>query len=203
MSKRGIGMRQTRMICTEFNTREDGDKGLTIEGYFAVFNSIYDIAPGMSESIAPGAFTEALGGDVRALVNHDTTLVLGRNKAGTLELREDSHGLWGEVRINPNDSAAMDLYERVKRGDVDGCSIGFDIAEEKTDFLENGDVHFTIEKISPLYEVSACTFPAYQETNVSAREAQVEEIRRRERDAWKTKLKERLQNGIKSTDDAQ
>ena len=79
----GIGSRQTRMICTEFNTREDGDNPL-IEGYFAVFNSNYDIGWGMSESIAPGAFTEALGGDVRALVNHDSTLVLGRNKANTL-----------------------------------------------------------------------------------------------------------------------
>ena len=78
--------KQLRMINTEFNTREDGED-LYIEGYFAVFNSNYDIAEGMSESIAPGAFTEALGGDVRALVNHDTTLVLGRNKANTLELK--------------------------------------------------------------------------------------------------------------------
>lgn len=196
MSK--IGKRQTRMVCTEFITRDDSGAP-TIEGYFAVFNSDYNIAPGMSESIAPGAFTEALGGDIRALVNHDTTLVLGRNKAGTLELREDSHGLWGSVQINPNDQAAVDLYERVKRGDVDGCSIGFDIAEEKTDFLENGDVHFTIVKIAPLYEVSACTFPAYQETNVTARTAQVEEIRRREADAWRTQMKERIKNGTQSS----
>lgn len=202
MNNRDIGMRQTRMVCTEFKTREDGENSPTIEGYFAVFNSNYDIVDGVSESIAPGAFTEALGGDVRALVNHDTTLVLGRNKAGTLELREDSHGLWGQVRINPNDSAAVDLYERVKRGDVDGCSIGFDIAEEKTDFLDNGDVHFTIEKVNPLYEVSCCTFPAYQETNISARTAQVEEIRKREADAWKKKMKERLHNGTKSADEA-
>ena len=197
----GIGKRQLRMINTEFNTREDGED-LTIEGYFAVFNSDYDIMPGMSESIAPGAFAEALGGDVRALVNHDTTLVLGRNKANTLSLREDSHGLWGQIRINPNDSAAMDLCARVQRGDVDGCSIGFDIAEEKTEFSDNGDVHFTIEKVDPLDEVSACTFPAYQETNVSARAAQVEEIKKREADAWKQRMKERLHNGIKGIDEA-
>lgn len=197
-----IGSRQTRMVCTEFTTREDGDANPTIEGYFAVFNSNYDIAAGMTESIAPGAFTEALGGDVRALVNHDTTLVLGRNKANTLELREDSHGLWGQVRINPNDSAAMDLYQRVKRGDVDGCSIGFDIAEEETEFRDNGDVHFTIKKVQPLYEISACTFPAYQETNISARSAQVEEIRKREAQAWRTSMKERLKNGITGTDEA-
>lgn len=190
----GIGSRQTRMICTEFNTREDGDNPL-IEGYFAVFNSNYDIGWGMSESIAPGAFTEALGGDVRALVNHDSTLVLGRNKANTLELKEDTHGLWGQVRINPKDSAAMDLYERVKRGDVDGCSIGFDIAEEITDYLENGDVHWTIQKVNPLYEVSCCTFPAYQETNISARSAQKEEIEKRKSETWKNEMKERLKHG--------
>ena len=197
---RAIGARQTRMICTEFQTREDGDGNPTIEGYFAVFNSNYDMGWGMSESIAPGAFTEALGGDVRALVNHDTTLVLGRNKAGTLDLKEDSHGLWGQVKINPNDSSAMDLYERVKRGDVDGCSIGFDIAEEETEFLENGDVHWTIKKVLPLYEVSACTFPAYEDTNVSARTAQREELQKRQSETWRARMKERLKHGTQSTD---
>lgn len=203
MNRKDIGSRQMRMICTDFKTREDGED-LTIEGYFAVFNSNYDIGMGMSEEIAPGAFEEAVSGDVRALVNHDTTLVLGRSKAGTLQLREDSHGLWGQVRINPNDSAAMDLYARVKRGDVDGCSIGFDIAEEETEFLDNGDVHWTIKKVMPLYEVSACTFPAYEETNVSARSAQAEELRKREREAWQARMKERLhKHGTESTDEAQ
>ena len=193
--------KELRMVSTEFNTREDGDD-LYIEGYFAVFNSNYDIAPGMSESIAPGAFTDALGGDIRALTNHDTTLVLGRNKANTLELSEDSHGLYGRIKINPNDSNAMDTYARVKRGDVDGCSIGFDIETERTEFLDNGDVHWTIEKIMPLYEVSCCTFPAYKETNISAREKQRDEIVKRESEAWKAKMKERLHNGFKSTDEA-
>lgn len=192
--------KQLRTVNTEFTTREESGE-LYIEGYFAVFNSNYEIAEGMSESIAPGAFSEALGGDIRALTNHDTTLVLGRNKANTLELKEDSHGLWGRIRINPNDSNAMDTYARVKRGDVDGCSIGFDIESERTDFLDNGDVHWTIEKIMPLYEVSCCTFPAYKETNISAREKQREEIVKREREMWKAKMKERLHNGIKSTDE--
>lgn len=200
MNRTGIGMRQVRMINTEFTTRDDGDE-LTIEGYFAVFNSDYNITSMMSESIAPGAFTDALGGDVRALVNHDTTLVLGRNKANTLELREDSHGLWGKVRINPNDSAAVDLYERVKRGDVDGCSIGFDIAEEETEYRDDGSIHFTIKRVDPLYEVSACTFPAYEQTNVQAREEQVETLKKREREAWQAQMKERLKHGTQSTDE--
>lgn len=190
MNREGIGMRQVRMINTDFTTREDGDE-LTIEGYFAVFNSVYQITSSLSESIAPGAFTEALGGDVRALVNHDTTLVLGRNTANTLELREDSHGLWGRVRINPNDSAAVDSYERIKRGDVDGCSIGFDIAEEETEYRDDGSIHWTITEVE-LHEVSVCTFPAYEDTNVSAREAQREQLRGNRLADWKQAAKARI-----------
>ena len=145
-------LRQVRSVPAEFQTREDGDD-LSIEGYFAVFNSNYEIGPGMSESIAPGAFSETLSGDIRALINHDTTLVLGRTKAGTLTLKEDTRGLWGHIDINRNDVDAMNLYERVKRGDVDQCSFGFDIRSEDTDISENGDVHWTITGVD-LYEVS-------------------------------------------------
>ena len=192
MNRDGLGSRQTRMVCTDFTTREDTENALVIEGYFAVFNSNYEIAPGMSESTAPGAFTDAVSGDIRALVNHDTTLVLGRTKAGTFKDKEDGHGLWGSIRINPNDSSAVDLYERVKRGDVDGCSIGFDIADEETEFLENGDVHWTIKKIFPLYECSCCSFPAYQETVIQAREKDFEEAKRRQAELYRSELRLKL-----------
>lgn len=180
-------LRQVRSTPTEFQTREDGEK-LSIEGYFAVFNSNYDIAPGLSESIAPGAFTDSMSGDIRALINHDTTLVLGRTKAGTLTIREDSHGLWGHVDINPNDVDAMNLYERVKRGDVDQCSIGFGIRSEDTDIRDDGSIHWTIKAVD-LYEVSCCTFPAYQETNISARTQERDTILKRETEAWREKMK--------------
>ena len=91
--------RQMRCNATEFQTREAED-GLFIEGYFSVFNTNYEIWPGATESVAPGAFSSTLGKDIRALVDHETRLVLGRNKSGTLELKEDSHGLWGRVKIN-------------------------------------------------------------------------------------------------------
>lgn len=188
-----IGARQVRAVPTQFTTREDGENP-AIEGYFAVFGSKYEIAPGMSESIAPGAFTETLTGDIRALTNHDTTLVLGRTKVHTLELREDSHGLWGHIDINPNDADAVNLYERVKRGDVDQCSFGFDIRSEDTEIGEDGSVHWTITGVD-LYEVSCCTFPAYEETNISARSAQRDTIRQRDLEAWKTRMKERLSDG--------
>ena len=184
--------RQVRAVPSDFQTREDNGEQ-RIEGYFAVFNSNYEIVPGMTESIAPGAFTSSMGNDVRALVNHDTTLVLGRTKAHTLELRQDDHGLWGSISINPKDADAVNLYERVKRGDVDQCSFGFAIREEETDFLDNGDIHWTIKDVE-LFEVSCCTFPAYKETNISAREQQRDHIKERELSAWKTTMKGKIEN---------
>ena len=185
--------RQLRTALSQFETREDGDD-LIIEGYFAVYNSNYDIAQGMSESIAPGAFADTLGNDIRALTNHDTSLVLGRNKAGTLELRADSHGLWGSIKINPNDQDAMNTYARVKRGDVNQCSIGFEILKEDTEIREDGSYHWTITKID-LWEVSVCTFPAYEETNISARKHDAEEIKKRSAEAWKEKVLKKLKGG--------
>ena len=183
-------MRTMRTISSEFKTREDGE-ALVIEGYFAVFNSIYDMGCGMTESIAPGAFTKSLSNDIRALTNHDSTLVLGRTKAHTLELREDSHGLWGKITINPNDRDAMNLYERVKRGDVDQCSFGFNIVSEETDFREDGSVHWTITE-TDTHEVSVCTFPAYEETAVSARQHDLDEIKKRADEKWRSEMLTKL-----------
>lgn len=185
--------RHLRSVATQFTTRQDGETP-HISGYFAVFNSNYEIAPGLSESIKPGAFSRTLANDVRALINHDTTLVLGRTKAHTLELREDERGLWGDISINPNDGDAMNLYERVKRGDVDQCSFGFEIISEETDFREDGTIHWTITDIN-LFEVSACTFPAYEATNISAREAQRDDLTARRLAAWKERMKGVLKDG--------
>ena len=193
---------QIRGFLTEFKTREDGEQPV-IEGYFSVFNSNYDMGFGMTESVAPGAFTKSMSNDVRALINHDSTLVLGRTKAHTLELREDSHGLWGKITVNPNDSDAMNLYERVKRGDVDQCSFGFNIVSEKTDFRDDGTIHWTITE-ADLHEVSVCTFPAYEDTAVSARKHDLDEIKKRETDKWRAEMRNKLKgvhkSGTESTD---
>ncbi len=186
-------LRQVRSVPTKFETREDDNGQLVISGYFSVFNSIYEIGPGMSESVAPGTFLSSLSGDVRALTNHDSTLVLGRTTAGTLKLREDDVGLWGDVIINPKDSDAVNTYERVKRGDVSQCSFGFRITKEDTEVKDDGSVHWTIREVE-LYEVSVCTFPAYEATNVQARSEQLAEIRAREFDAWKENMMRRIQS---------
>ena len=181
---------QIRAMCSEFTVREDSEEP-TIEGYFAVFNSIYEMWEGVTESIASGAFTKSISNDVRALINHDTTLVLGRTTAHTLELREDSHGLWGKITVNPKDSDAMNLYERVKRGDVSQCSFGFNIVSEETEFREDGSVHWTITE-ADLHEVSVCTFPAYEETAVSARKHDLEEIKKRKAEKWRSEMLTKL-----------
>lgn len=185
---RNLDKRTVRAIRTDFATREADDGLLIIEGYFAVFNSIYEIAPGMTESIAPGAFSNTLANDIRALINHDTTLVIGRNKAHTLDLKEDERGLWGSIIINPKDSDAVNGYERVNRGDVDQCSFGFQIRSEDTDIREDGSVHWTITDVD-LYEVSICTFPAYDATQVTARSHDRDEILSRTVAAWQARMK--------------
>ena len=188
--------RQLRSTPQQFRTRDDGDD-LIIEGYFAVFDSPYVLWDGATEIVKPGAFAGCLSGDIRALIDHDTRLVLGRTKAGTLTLREDARGLYGTIKINRDDADAMSLYARVQRGDVDQCSFGFDIEEETFVDLGGGQCRWEINKVNPLYEVSVVTYPAYEETAVKARHADLAEIQRRQAEAWKTKMINRLTGGDK------
>lgn len=193
--------RQMRGVPGSFKTRAEESGDMFISGYFAVFGSEYELWPGASESVDPHAFDEALDDDIRCLINHDTRLVLGRNIAGTLQLRVEEKGLWGEVKINPNDQDAVNVYQRVKRGDVNQCSFGFDIVAEE--FEDRGDsVHWTIKAVK-LYEVSVVTFPAYEETGVEARKRQVEDIRKRKNESWRARMMARMKgekNGTEKTD---
>lgn len=190
---------QTRSLATDLKTRAEDDGEKTIEGYFAVFNVQTELFPGAFEEIAPGAFDKTMGNDIRGLINHDTGLVLGRNKSGTLDLKVDSRGLWGSVRVNPDDSDAVNLYSRVKRGDVDQCSFGFNIINEETDFRDDGTVKWTLKEID-LHEVSVVTFPAYGETGVQARHNEIEQHEKRKLEQRKNKLKDVLKNGFKAID---
>ncbi|WP_307726016.1 HK97 family phage prohead protease [Clostridium butyricum] len=182
--------KQTRSLKTELKTRSEGEN-MTIEGYFVVFNSQTELWQGAYEEIAPQALDNTLSNDIRALINHDTRLVLGRNKSGTLDLKVDSRGLWGSIKINPNDTDAVNLYERVKRGDVDQCSFGFNVTSEETDWREDGTVKWTITGVD-LHEVSVVTFPAYEDTGVAARSKEVEQHKEKQLEVRKAKLKERL-----------
>lgn len=196
-------MEQRMLKMHDMQTRSDDNDDLVLEGYFAVYGDIYNVWEGATESIAPGAFSESISGDVRALYNHDDSLILGRTSAGTLTLRDDSHGLWGSIKINRNDTDAMNAYERIKRGDVTGCSFGFNIESEETEYRDDGTVHWTITKVNPLYEVSPCVFPAYGATTVSARGAELDAMKKRKLELRKQEILKRIRgenDGNQSTD---
>lgn len=183
--------KQTRTIDARFRTRsENGEK--RIEGYFSTFTGVYEICKGIIERVDPHAFDDCLDDDIRCLINHDTRLVLGRTKAGTLELRVDAEGLWGSVLINQEDQDAMNLYARVQRGDVSQCSFGFDILEEDDEWNnETGEAIFTIKKVK-LYEVSCVTFPAYPDTEISARRR---DVKSHELEIWKRRQLATMKGG--------
>jgi hypothetical protein len=139
-----------------------------LEGHAAVFNTFADIGGWFREQIAPGAFDRAIreGHDVRALINHDPNLILGRTSSKTLQLSVDDIGL--KIRLElPNTSYAKDLEESVKRGDISQMSFGFISIEEEWIFGDEGD-SVTIKDLR-LFDVSPVTYPAYVETDISAR----------------------------------
>lgn len=184
--KRCLVNRQSR-----FKTRADEETGKRyISGYFAVFGDLYEILPGMTEEVDPHAFDEALDDDIRCLADHDSRIVLGRNIAGTLTLKIDDKGLWGEVEINPNDTEAMNVYARVQRGDVNQCSFAFDVIEQEEQWSSN-TVHWILKKVK-LYEVSVVTFPAYEGTEVDARRKEVEKTKKRQAEAFKARMLQKL-----------
>jgi len=160
---------ERRSFPTEMvvSTREDG--GEKIVGHAAVFGKLSVPLLGYRERIRKGAFSEAIkNDDIRALWNHNSDYVLGRNKSGTLKLEEDDIGLRVEI-IPPSTQWAKDLVESIKRGDVDQMSFGFKALDEEWK-KENGENIRELVKVK-LFDVSPVTFPAYPETDVSVRSA--------------------------------
>ena len=173
--------------ASQFRAAEtDGKK--TIEAYFSVFGDTYEIWPGATESFDAHAFDNTINDDIRCLVDHDSSKVLGRTKAGTLSLAIDNYGLKGVVEINENDQDAMNLYARVQRGDVSQCSVGFDILNEEYVLNPDGNQHWTILDVK-LYEGSIVTFPAYEKTEAVARSMR----QKQSFQIWKKRMKERME----------
>lgn len=141
-----------------------------IEGHAAVFDSWSETLGGIfpfKEKVKRGAFQESLDrDDIRALFNHDPNYVLGRNKSGTLELKEDGQGLL--VRIKPPDTQwARDLQISIERGDINQMSFGFTVEEDEWRSEDGCDVR-ELRKVK-LYDVSPVTYPAYSATDVGVR----------------------------------
>ena len=150
--------------------RRGDDNAPMMRGHAAVFNQLSEDLGGFREQIVPGAFAEAIDtDDVRALINHDSNFVLGRNRAGTLAMREDVRGL--AIEINPPDTAfARDLIVSRERGDVTQMSFAFRIRPNGEDWAKNDDgVWVRSVKRVRLYDVSVVTYPAYAQTDVAMR----------------------------------
>lgn len=142
-----------------------------IRGYAAVFNSLSDDLGGFREQITAGAFADAIGrDDVRALVNHDPNLVLGRSRSGTLIMREDGNGLAVEI-VPPDTQAARDLVALMERGDVSQMSFAFTVSKEDQAWERSGSGPWirTIRKVARLFDVSVVTYPAYPSTSAAMR----------------------------------
>jgi len=153
-------------------TREDGTKGRTIKGHAAVFN-VVDGPDWFREKIEPGAFKDSIGqDDVRALFNHDPNIVLGRNKAGTLALVEDDVGLSMTIDV-PDTTAGNDLIKSIERGDINQASFAFETIDASWDTIDGDEVR-TIRKVK-LFDVSPVTYPFYEATDISLRQAAWEE----------------------------
>ena len=186
------GMLQLRVANTQFNavSSESNDE-MIIEGYFSVFEQETELWEGAFEVITRGAFDNTLDNDIRALWNHDSKYVIGRNKANTLELKTDDRGLYARVKL-PNTTYAKDLYELVQRGDVNQCSFGFNITAESYEERTDGSILWRVNGVD-LHEISVVTFPAYEGTSVEAREKQYREIQTRKAIARKSELRKRLE----------
>jgi uncharacterized protein len=195
VKKRTAAELNKRDLKTKFKitrAEEDRDEGFIVEGYFALYEQETELFEGVFEIITKGAFDNTLNNDIRALWNHNTQYVLGRNKSGSLELKTDDKGLFGIIRL-PNTQYARDLHELVQRGDVDQCSFGFNILDEELEELANGGYRFRLKEVD-LHEISVVTFPAYENTSVQARSKQIKEMESRKLDTKRSALKKRLED---------
>jgi Escherichia/Staphylococcus phage prohead protease len=166
MSKPLTNQVEHRIFTTEL--RASTTDNPQTNGYAAVFNTIIDLG-WYKEQIAQGTFTRAIAEkqDIRALFNHNPDHVLGRTKSNTLALSEDNTGLRFSCDM-PDTQTGRDVYTLVQRGDVDQCSFGFIVRDEKVTYDADGNALRTI-KDADLFDVSIVTYPAYESTSVEAR----------------------------------
>lgn len=156
-------------------TREAGTPP-GIRGYAALYNSLSDMIGGaFREEIAPGAFATILARkpDVRALVNHDPSHILARSGAGTLQLTHTVKGLLFDVPTLPDTSAARDVAESIRRGDLDQCSFAFSKAADtwREEIIDGRPTVVRTLLDFELHDVSVVTFAAYPDTEVGLRTA--------------------------------
>ena len=149
----------------DLELRQEGDDNVVV-GYGSVFNTLSNELGGFREIIAEGAFDGRLEDDVRFLINHEG-LPLARTTNGTLKLTTDERGLKYEARV-ANTSLGRDLIELMRNGTINQSSFAFVVEDDSWEVRDGVNVR-TINKVSRLYDVSAVTYPAYEEASVALR----------------------------------
>jgi len=149
----------------DLELRQEGDDNVVV-GYGSVFNTLSNELGGFREIIAEGAFDGRLKDDVRFLINHDG-LPLARTTNGTLRLSTDERGLKYEAKV-ANTSLGRDLVELMRNGTINQSSFAFVVEDDSWEMRDGMNVR-TINKVSRLYDVSAVTYPAYEEASVALR----------------------------------
>lgn len=145
---------------------EGEDAPPKIVGHAAVFNQLSEDLGGFRERIAPGAFSKTLGADVRALFNHDPSMIIGRTTSRTLRLSEDAKGLMVEI-TPPDTPMARHVVESIRRRDITQMSFGFRTREDTFERTDDGIVRTLLDV--ELFDVSPVTFPAYPQTDAAVR----------------------------------
>lgn len=154
---------------------EENESGSVILGKPIVYDSKTDLG-WFDEIIERGALDKADLTDVRFLVNHDISKIpLARSrkntKNSTMQLTVDNDGMGIRVNLDTeNNAEARSLYSAVQRGDITGMSFMFGINDEEWENLESDHPTRHIRAISTVVEVSAVTFPAYESTEINARD---------------------------------
>jgi len=182
-------------FMSELKTRASENEGQAIiEGYFIVYNQETELWPGAFEEVAPGTFEASLrDSDIMCLDNHDSRIVLGSIGSNTLELKSDDKGVWGRAIIDLEDPNAKSAYRKVETGKVRGCSFGFYPTKEERIEREDGTMKWRITE-AELIEVSITAFPQYTQTEIAARQKDIETIKKQKLEQRKRALKERIKN---------
>ena len=187
MSKE-VEIRTSQEGALKAHSDDDGPK--VISGYALKFGTRSHNLGGFIEMIDKRALDQTDMSDVRALIDHDPSKILGRTSAETLKLEVDDIGLRFDVTL-PNTQYASDLYENLRVGNISNCSFGFMLGKDGDSFTRDQETGLplrSLRNISKLTDVSVVTYPAYEDTDVTIAKRNLQQYEERNRNPEKEKL---------------
>lgn len=165
---------ERRFVSANFEQRSEEGKPERLRGYALRFGSVYDMG-WFTEEVHRDAFKGANMEDVRILLNHDASLILGRTKAGTASVGIDDNGLWYEFEL-PDSPTGQNAREAIRRGDIDQSSWGFRLRQDQVGRnvgdkweMRDGKEHRVLMDVAEVLDASPVTFPANPDTSIAKR----------------------------------